>query len=244
MKQVMIIGATSDIGKQISIQLAQKGYSLQITGRNLNILKELSISIVTRFSTEVEIIPFDILNYLDHKKFYDTLKVKPDIVICCIGYYKDQQKAIQNFDELHNTLGSNYLGICSIINIISSDFVVRGSGTITVISSVAGDRGRQLNFIYGSSKAGLTAYLSGLRNLLFSKNIHVVTILLGPVYTKMSAGHNLLPFITLSPQIAAEKIIDATFKKKDSVYIHWVWRYIMFIINCIPEFVFKRLPPF
>jgi short-subunit dehydrogenase len=87
MKKIMIIGATSDIGKQISIQLAQKGYSLQITGRNFNILKELSTSIVTRFSIDVEIIPFDILNYLDHKKFYDSLKVKPDIVICCIGYF-------------------------------------------------------------------------------------------------------------------------------------------------------------
>jgi len=244
MSQALILGATSDIGKQISFQLAQRGYNLQLTGRNLNVLKELSDSVANIFSAKVELITFDILNYSEHKTFYDSLKVKPDLVICCIGYYEDQKKAFRDFDELNRTIGSNYLGICSLVNIISSDFVLRGSGTITVISSVAGDRGRQLNFIYGSSKAGLTAYLSGLRNLLFSKNIHIVSILLGPVYTKMSAGHNLLPLITLSPQVAAQKIIDATLKKKDSVYIHWIWKYIMFIINIIPEFIFKRLPPF
>ena len=244
MEQVLILGATSDIGKQISIQLAQKGYSIQITGRNRKILNDLSDSIVTRYSSKVEILPFDILNYSEHKKFYDSLQVKPALVICCIGYYENQEKAIENFDELHKTIGSNYLGVCSILNIISNDFVLRGWGTIVVLSSVAGVRGRQLNFIYGSSKAGLTAYLSGLRNRLFSKNIHIVTILLGPVYTKMSAGHNLVPYITLSPEVAAGKIIDAAIQKKDSVYIHWIWRYIMFVIHIIPEFIFKRLPPF
>ena len=244
MEQVLILGATSDIGKQISIQLAQKGYSIQITGRNRKILNELSDLIVTRYSSKVEILPFDILNYSEHKKFYDSLQVKPALVICCIGYYENQEKAIENFDELHKTIGSNYLGVCSILNIISNDFVLRGWGTIVVLSSVAGVRGRQLNFIYGSSKAGLTAYLSGLRNRLFSKNIHIVTILLGPVYTKMSAGHNLVPYITLSPEVAAGKIIDAAIQKKDSVYIHWIWRYIMLVIHIIPEFIFKRLPPF
>ena len=244
MEQVLILGATSDIGKQISIQLAQKGYSIQITGRNRKILNDLSDSIVTRYSSKVEILPFDILNYSEHKKFYDSLQVKPALVICCIGYYENQEKAIENFDELHKTIGSNYLGVCSILNIISNDFVLRGWGTIVVLSSVAGVRGRQLNFIYGSSKAGLTAYLSGLRNRLFSKNIHIVTILLGPVYTKMSAGHNLVPYITLSPEVAAGKIIDAAIQKKDSVYIHWIWRYIMLVIHIIPEFIFKRLPPF
>lgn len=244
MKQALILGATSDIGKQISIQLAQKGYFLQLTGRNLNSLHELSNSIQKKFSTKVESIQFDILHYSEHQNFYDSLKVKPDLVICCIGYYENQQKAFQDFDEFHKTLSINFIGICSIVNIISKDFVTRGLGTITVISSVAGVRGRQLNFIYGSSKAGLTTYLSGLRNFLYSKKVCIVTILLGPVYTKMSDGHTLLPFITLSPEIAAQKIINATLLKKDSVYIHWIWKYIMFIINSIPEFIFKRLPPF
>ncbi|HMZ61392.1 MAG TPA: SDR family NAD(P)-dependent oxidoreductase, partial [Leptospiraceae bacterium] len=159
-------------------------------------------------------------------------------------YYKDQEKALSDFQEAYLTMSVNYVGAVSFLNLVSDKFRKRGYGSIGVISSVAGERGRQMNFLYGSAKAGLTVYLSGLRNRLFKSNVSVTTILLGPVYTRMSEGHNLMPVLTAKPEQAAEKIIHAVIKKKDNVYILWYWRFIMMIIRSVPEFIFKRLGKF
>lgn len=244
MKQALILGATSDIARRISIQLAEKGYDLYLTGQNMQLLEELKNDILVLYNIKILLFFFNIKDFASHEALYQKLEVKPDIVFCCIGYYKDQIKARNDFGELYDTIAINYLGVLSILNIISNDFEKRRTGTIVVLSSVAGVRGRQLNYIYGSAKAGLTTYLSGLRNRLFKYNVHVCSIILGPVYTKMSHGHNLFPFITLTPEVAARKIINAGLNKKDSVYIFWVWRYIMFLIDMIPEWIFKRLKPF
>jgi short-subunit dehydrogenase len=194
------------------------------------------------FEVKSEIL--DVTQFESHKPFYENLNPKPEIVFCCIGYYENQLIARNDYRELQKTIVSNFTGVVSLINIISKDFESKNFGNIVVLSSVAGIRGRRLNYIYGSAKAGLTVYLSGLRNLLFEKNVQITTILLGPVYTRMSEGHKLMPWITLQPRIAAKKIIFAGIEGKDEVYIHWIWKYIMFAIRQIPEWIFKRLPPF
>src|SRR5690606_12784913 len=114
-------------------------------------------------------------------------------------------------------------------------------GTIVGISSVAGERGRQSNYLYGSAKAGFTAYLSGLRNALFSDNVHVVTVLPGFVYTKMTENLNLPKLLTAQPSEVADAIYAAVQKKKNTIYVRWFWKWIMLIIKCIPEFIFKKL---
>jgi decaprenylphospho-beta-D-erythro-pentofuranosid-2-ulose 2-reductase len=252
MKHALVIGATSDIGRFIAIGLANRGFGLYLTGRNLPLLDEIKNEIETSRENKsdtskqaaLKCYPLDITDMQSHAGFYASLPIKPDIVFCCVGYYQDQKKARENLSELLMTINVNYTGVVSIINIISNDFEKRKSGNIVVLSSVAGERGRQLNYLYGSAKAGLTTYLSGLRNLLQGSQVKITTIQLGPVYTKMSEGHNLLPFLTLKPRDAAEKIITAGLAGKPFVYIFWPWRYIMFAIRMIPEFIFKRLPPF
>jgi len=243
MKTALILGATSDIGMHIAEGLAKRNYNILFTGRNQKLLDELK-NRLQKYDVEAADFVFDVEDFSVHKKFYDSFTVKPEVVFCCIGYYEDQARARLEYGETARTINVNLTGIVSILNIISNDFEKRRSGSIVVLSSVAGERGRQLNYIYGSAKAGLTVYLSGLRNYLYKSNISVTTVKLGPVYTKMSEGHNLMPVITLKPEIAAEKIIRAGLKKKDIVYILWVWRYIMLIIKLIPEFIFKRLSPF
>lgn len=243
-KKALIIGATSDIAHHIAIGLAKRDYGLILTGRNQSKLDSLKNEILSIKKIEIKTHLFDITEFPSHQNFYESLPNKPDLVICCVGYYEDQKIARINQGELLNTINVNYAGVLSIINIISNDFELNKSGQIVVLSSVAGDRGRQLNYIYGSTKAGLTNYLSGLRNRLHTSNVVITTILLGPVYTKMSDGHKLIPWLTLNPDIAAEKIIKATLQKKDTVYIFWPWSLIMFLIRMIPEFIFKRLPPF
>ena len=109
------------------------------------------------------------------------------------------------------------------------------------ISSVAGERGRAKNYIYGSSKAAFTVFLSGLRNRLNKKNVHVLSVLPGTVYTKMTKGLNLPKLLTTYPDKVANKIYHGVINKKDIVYSIELWRYIMLIIKLIPEKIFKKL---
>ncbi|MDX1960800.1 MAG: SDR family NAD(P)-dependent oxidoreductase [Leptospiraceae bacterium] len=239
----LILGATSDIAKHIVLELAKKSYNLYLIGRNTEELALVQRSI-EKYNVESKVYVLDILNLKDSIQIYNDLKPKPELVISALGYYGNQDLARENFEECYQTAIVNYLGVMLLVNHISIDFEKTGFGKIGVISSVAGIRGRQLNYIYGSSKAGISTYLSGLRNKLFKKNISITTILLGPVYTRMSQGHNLIPYITLSPETAARKIVGAIESCKDEVYIHWIWRFIMLAIKLIPETIFKRLPPF
>ncbi|MCT8333147.1 SDR family NAD(P)-dependent oxidoreductase [Leptospira sp. 85282-16] len=244
MKNALVVGATSDIGIYITESLAKRGFSLSLTGRNKQKLSVLKSKILLNYMVSVDIYEWDVTKFSLHQNFYQELSQKPDIVFFVVGYYENQTKARENQNELLETIQVNYSAVVSLINIISLDMEKRNTGTIVAISSVAGDRGRQMNFIYGSAKAGLTTYLSGLRSLLYSKGVYITTIQLGPVYTKMSDGHNLIPWLTLQPQVAAELIVKAGLSKKDLIYIRWPWRFIMMAIRMIPEWIFKRLPPF
>ena len=125
---------------------------------------------------------------------------------------------------------------------ISNDFKARKSGGVIVgISSVAGERGRKSNFIYGSAKSGFTAYLSGLRNKLYMKNVHIITILPGPVKTKMTKDLKISKYLSSSPQVVSSYIIDGIKHRKNVVYVKWYWKFLMLIIKVIPESIFKKL---
>ena len=119
-------------------------------------------------------------------------------------------------------------------------YVQRGQGTIVGISSVAGNRGRQSNYIYGSAKAALTAYLSGLRNKMYHHKVHVLTVLPGFVNTKMTEHLKLPKPLTAQPEEVANAVYDGVKKKKNIIYVKWFWRSIMTIITSIPEPMFKK----
>ena len=138
-------------------------------------------------------------------------------------------------------MDANFTGAVSILNIAANDMVEKKSGTIVGISSVAGERGRMSNYIYGSAKAGFTAYLSGLRNRLQKVGVHVLTVKPGFVQTKMTEGLPLPKPLTALPEQVAKGIIKAVKKGTNEVYILGIWRLIMLIIRTIPEFVFKKL---
>jgi short-subunit dehydrogenase len=129
----------------------------------------------------------------------------------------------------------------SILNVVANEFEKLNDGLIIGISSVAGERGRQSNYLYGSAKAGFTAYLSGLRNRLFKSNVHVMTVKPGFMKTRMIEGIKTPGPLTASPEIAARKIFKAAQSRKNVVYILPVWRLIMFIIRSIPEGIFKKM---
>jgi len=241
MPTVLILGATSDMGYAIAKKFAAEGYDIQLAARKPETLRAYQSDLQIRSGKQCSLHAFDALHFESHLSFYNSLFPKPDVTICVIGYMNDNEKVIQNWTETLNTINTNYTGAVSILNLVAADYAQRKSGTIVGISSVAGNRGRQSNYIYGSAKAGFTAYLSGLRNALFSRGVHVMTVLPGFVYTKMTEHLKLPKPLTAQPADVANVIYNGVLKKSNIVYVKWFWRWIMFIITSIPEAIFKKL---
>jgi short-subunit dehydrogenase len=241
MPTVLILGATSDMGYAIAKKFAAEGYDVQLAARKPEQLSAHQSDLQIRHNRKCTIHAFDALDYASHAAFYNSLSPKPDVSICVIGYMNDNEKVIQDWAETAKTINTNYTGAVSILNLIAADYTQKGSGTIVGISSVAGNRGRQSNYIYGSAKAGFTAYLSGLRNALFKRGVHVMTVLPGFVYTKMTEHLQLPKPLTAQPADVANVIYHGVLKKSNVVYVKWFWRWIMLIITTIPEAFFKKL---
>jgi decaprenylphospho-beta-D-erythro-pentofuranosid-2-ulose 2-reductase len=241
MPTVLILGAASDMAVATARKFASKGYDLQLAARNVSRLETLASDLRIRNNVSCSLLEFDAFDFSSHSDFVLNLPVLPEVAICVFGYLGEQEKAVQDWSHAEQIIHANYTGAVSMLNLLSRAFVKRGSGTIVGISSVAGDRGRKSNYIYGSAKAGFTAYLSGLRNELFHSGVHVVSVLPGFVNTNMTAGLKLPPLITAQPEEVASAIYQAIRKKKNVVYVKWMWRYIMCIIKSIPEFIFKKM---
>jgi decaprenylphospho-beta-D-erythro-pentofuranosid-2-ulose 2-reductase len=239
---LLVLGANSDMAQAIARKFAQaEKANLYLASRNLDTLEKRAKDIQIRY--EVEAIPlfFDATDYASHPQFYENLDPKPDGVVLSFGYLGDQQKGQQDFKEVEQIVATNFLGAASILEIIAAGFAERGHGFIIGISSVAGERGRQSNYIYGAAKSGLTVYLSGLRNRLFNKKVRVITVLPGFVHTKMTENLDLPPPLTAAVKEVADDVYGAYKKGKDIVYCKWFWRWIMLVIKSIPERLFKRL---
>jgi decaprenylphospho-beta-D-erythro-pentofuranosid-2-ulose 2-reductase len=241
MKTVLILGGTSDIGVAIARYFAGENFDIALAGRNVAELEKLATDIQIRSGRETRAILFDALDFDSHKKTYQSLGFIPDVCVCAFGYLGDQPTAASHWSEAKKIIDSNYTGAVSILNIVAEDFAKRGSGTIIGISSVAGDRGRQSNYIYGSAKAAFTAYLSGLRNHLFHSGVEVMTVKPGFVASKMTEGLALPPKLTAQPGQVGRQVYDAYLKKQNVVYVLGIWRYIMGTIGLLPEFAFKRM---
>ncbi|MGX5819188.1 SDR family oxidoreductase [Chitinophaga lutea] len=238
---VLILGAGSDMAVAIAREYARAGYAVQLAARNPSQLHPLQQDIAIRHNVPVTLHAFDALDFSSHRAFYDGLPQRPDVVICVFGYLGDQAKGQRDWNEAARILHTNYTGAVSILNVAAEEMDARKSGMIIGISSVAGERGRMSNYLYGSAKAGFTAYLSGLRNRLFHTGVHVMSVQPGFVYTRMTENLTLPPLLTARPEQVAKDIFQAAGKKKNVLYTRWFWRYIMLIIRNIPEFIFKKL---
>ena len=240
-ENVLILGATSDMAVAIARQLAIEGYSITLAGRNMERLSALEGDLRVRYRGMVSSAQFDALDFGSHESFYNSLGEKPDIVICVFGLLGDQKTAQENWQHAHEIIDSNFTGAASILSVVANDFQRRKKGVIIGVSSVAGERGRQSNYIYGSAKAAFTAYLSGLRNRLFHHGVHVITVKPGFVKTKMIENLATPGPLTASPKTVAQSISRAIRKRKNIIYVLPIWRLVMLVIGLIPEGIFKRL---
>ena len=241
MPTALILGASSDMAIAIARKFASHNYDVQLAARNTGPLEASRSDINIRHNVQCTLHAFDALNYTSHKSFVEQLNPRPDVTICVFGYLGDAMKARTDWQEAERILHTNYTGAVSILDRVADHYAQQKQGVIVGISSVAGERGRQSNYHYGSAKAGFTAYLSGLRNRLFPEGVHVVTVQPGFVYTRMTENLQLPKLLTGHPSDVANTVYSAVKNKKNIVYVKWFWRWIMLIIRSIPEFMFKKM---
>lgn len=239
---LLMLGANSDVAYALAKQFAKAEQAdICLASRDLELLEKKATDLHVRYQVSTKAVRFDACDHRSHRDFYINLNPKPDIVVVAFGDNGDQQKAQQQFDDAMHIVHTNFTGALSILEIVAEDFEKRQQGTIIGISSVAGERGRRSNYIYGASKAALTTYLSGLRNRLFKSRVKVITVLPGFIATKMNKDLQLPSLLTAGADKVAEDIYNAYKKSRHLIYTAWYWRWIMAIIKAIPEFIFKRL---
>ncbi|HEY0679699.1 MAG TPA: SDR family oxidoreductase [Chitinophagaceae bacterium] len=241
MPTALILGATSDMAIAISRKFASHKYNIQLAARKTESLQALQSDLQIRYGVECSLHEFDALKYQSHASFFAQLDPIPDVTICVFGYLGEANKARTDWQEAARIIQTNYVGGVSALDRVADIYSQKKQGTIVGISSVAGERGRQSNYHYGSAKAGFTAYLSGLRNRLYHEGVHVVTVQPGFVYTRMTENLQLPKLLTGQPADVANTVYNAVLNKKNVVYVKWFWRWIMLIIRSIPEFMFKKL---
>ena len=241
MSTVLILGSGSDLAQSLAHVYAMRGNSIWLAGRNEQFMNTMKRDLELRYEVLCQAFYFDASQFKDHAQFLENLPSLPDTIIYVIGYLGNTKPLDTNWEETRKIFDSNLLGAISILNLFTSKMVIRKSGTIIGISSVAGDRGRQSNYLYGAAKSGFTAYLSGLRNALWPLGIRVITIKPGFMNTAMTEGLNLPPSLTASPMSAAKDVYLADTNGKNLIYTKPIWRFIMVIIRNIPEFIFKKL---
>lgn len=240
-KTILILGASSDIARGVADKFASEGWSLLLAGRDSDKLARDAADMKLRHNVAATSLKFDALDFDSHNNFWESISEKPDCVVCVFGYLGDQKVSERDWSEARKAIDTNFTGAVSILNIAANYYEERKSGAIIGISSVAGDRGRMSNYLYGSAKAGFTAYLSGLRARLSKSGVKVITVKPGFVATRMTEGMPLPPLLTASPAAVAGDIYRAFVKGKPVVYTKWFWKFIMLIIIHIPERVFQKL---
>ena len=238
-KHALIFGGTSDIGVAIAKEFVLNNFDITLIGRNKENLKTNQSALRLIGQGEVKTVVQDFLDISDTKYDFETLISESELSVISYGEMNNQEYLEKSNDEILSCLNTNYFSQIQLINQINNIYRKIGNKSILAVSSVAGDRGKSSNFIYGSTKAGLSEYLSGLRQS--NNNVHICTIKPGFVYTKMTKHLSLPPLLTSTPEKVGKKVFEAYKNKSDVVYISKAWKYIMFIIKCIPEFIFKRI---
>ena len=243
MNNVLIIGATSAIAEALARQLAQRGVRLVLWARSQKKLEIIAADLRVRHHASVSIEAFDFGDFAHHMVALEraiTAGGELDVAVLCHGSLGNQPACQMDFNVAEQELRINCLSALSFLTLLANRFEHQGRGTLAIISSVAGDRGRQSNYVYGTAKAALNTFSQGLRNRLFARGVNVLTIKPGFVDTPMTAHLKKGPLFA-APERVAKDIIHAIEKKKCVIYTPWFWRWIMLLINLIPEPIFRRL---
>ncbi len=244
MKKVIVLGATSGIAMEVQRQLAQRNCELLLVARSPERLADLQADLSLRGAAAVLTYPADLASVQQHAGVFDFVRHSfPgfDTVLLAYGSMHDQKDSETSVDILLEELQANFVSATAILALFAADLERRRTGCLAAITSVAGDRGRRSNYVYGSAKGALSLYLQGLRSRLHPSGVRVITIKPGPVQTPMT---DHLPGYArfADPEQVARDIVRALERRApDVLYTPKVWRHIMTGVRHIPETVFKRL---
>lgn len=242
-KKILIIGATSNIAEHCSKIWAKREDQLYLVARNEDRLKTIVVNLKVYGAKEVHSHCMDLNDTKHHTVMLDAAKAAMggiDTVLIAHGTLSNQKVCEQSVEETLEEINTNALSTISLLTHIANRFEAKRAGTIAVISSVAGDRGRAGNYVYGSAKAMINAFTSGLRQRLHKSNVAVVTTKLGFVDTPMTTAFKK-GLLWAKPASVAVMIVQAVDKRKDEVYIPVFWWMVMLAIKTIPDKIFKKL---
>ncbi len=242
-ENVLILGATSSIARQLGGRLAARKCNLILAGQDTEELHRTAADFKLRFNVKAEIAAFDALEFGSHAEFLADCISRYSAglsgVVFCVGTMAGPEQT-EDFSETRRMIDANYTSAVSLLELAAKYFQARGRGWICAISSVAGDRGRQSNYRYGSTKGALDVYLQGLRNRLAPEGVAVITIKPGCVDTAMTFGLKGLPLMATPERVAAD-IHRGIQRRRNVVYTPWFWQPIMAAIRLIPEPIFQRM---
>jgi short-subunit dehydrogenase len=243
MQKILILGATSPIARALALKFACDGARLYLAARNADEARRVAEDVGVRGGVAALSGTFDASDFALHDGFIRDAAAELgglDGIVVCFGTLGDEDVAQVEPDAALATLHQNFTGAVSLITLAARHLEQQRSGFIIVIGSVAGERGRAKNYVYGSAKGALALFAQGLRGRLAKSNVHVMTVKLGTVDTRMTWGREGA-LLTTSPTNAAELIYAAYRKRAEVVYVPWFWRFIMGAIRMIPESRFKRI---
>lgn len=240
---VLILGATSPIARATAVEYAKRGHAIAVAARDLDEARRIASDLRIRHQIEAKAYRFDAVDVDAHPTLVDEVEEQlGDVAIALVafGHMGDQEQSQDDFESARRVIDINYSGAVSLCEILASKMEARKTGSILGISSVAGDRGRASNYIYGSAKGAFSLYLQGLRNRLDEHGVHVMTVKLGFVDTRMTFGMDTgIPIA--SPEQAGQAIANAQERRVQILYYPRFWRGIMTVIQSIPERIFKGL---
>ena len=242
-RKFLVIGATSAIAQETAKLFAGEGGRFFLVGRVLAKLEIIAADLRVRGASEVACYAMDLNDFSAHESLVENARQTMgglDMVLVAHGTLADQKKCELDFAQAYDEYKTNFLSVVSVLTHVSNYFESEKSGCIVVISSVAGDRGRQSNYIYGSAKGGLSVFLQGLRNRLYPAGVQVITVKPGFVDTPMTANFKK-GLLWVGPAVVARGIYKAVKTGKQVTYLPWFWALIMLVIKIIPERLFVRL---
>lgn len=243
-KKVVVLGATSGIAVEVQRQLARQGCELLLVARSPQRLVELQTDLTARGAQRVIPYAADLAAIPQHDAIFEFVRQSMpdfDTVLLAYGSMQDQKDSEASVDTLLEELQVNFVSATAILTLFAADLERRRTGCLAAITSVAGDRGRRLNYVYGSAKGALSLFLQGLRSRLHPSGVRVITIKPGPVQTAMT---DHLPNASrfADPEKVACDIVRALERRSpDVLYTPKIWRYVMTAVEHVPESIFKRL---
>ena len=244
MKKVIVLGATSGIAVEVQRQLARKGCELLLVARSPQRLVELQTDLTARGAQRVVPYSADLAVIQQHGAIFDFARQSMpdfDTVLLAYGSMQDQKESEASVDTLLEELQVNFVSAAGILTLFAADLERRRTGCLAAITSVAGDRGRCSNYVYGSAKGALSLFLQGLRSRLHLSGVRVITIKPGPVQTAMT-DHMANAARFADPEQVARDIVRALERRSpDVLYTPKIWRYVMTAVEHVPESIFKRL---